>query len=121
GAFPDTGGYNALPYANDDSPRMDDDSSDESLRQQRDDVRCDAALQTLQDVLWRFNETNEGTLSAYDVIGYLVEDLIQSGFCAACISESVEAAFERCGADRMNHKADDESGIIPRTPDDVFH
>lgn len=100
---------------------MQDDSSDEQQRQQRDDVRCDAALQTLQDVLWRFNESNEGTLSAYDVMGFLVEDLIQSGFCPACISESVEAAFERSNADRVQHKADDESGPIPRSPDDVFH
>jgi hypothetical protein len=120
-AFPIVEGYNARPDATGHRCGMDDDSPDENLRQQRDDVRCDAALQTLQDVLWRFNETNEGTLSAYDVIGYLVEDLIQSGFCAACISESVESAFERCGADRVNHKADDESGIIPRAPDDVFH
>ncbi len=105
-----------------DSPRsMQDDTTDENLRQQRDDVRCDVALQTMQDVLWRFNETNEGTLSAYDVIGFLVEDLVQSGFCAACISESIDAAFERCNADRVQHKADDEAGIIPRSPDDVFH
>ena len=100
---------------------MDEEPSDEELRQQRDDVRCDAALQTMQDVLWRFNEANEGTLSAYDVFGFLVEDLIQAGFCAACISESVEAAFERCNVDRVQHKADDEAGIIPRAPDDVFH
>jgi hypothetical protein len=100
---------------------MQDDPTDDELRQQRDDVRCDAALQTLQDVLWRFNEANEGTLTAYDVIGYLIEDLIAAGFCAACISESVEAAFERAQADRMEHKAEDEMGTIPRAPDDVFH
>ncbi|HEX7035252.1 MAG TPA: hypothetical protein VF210_05730 [Pseudomonadales bacterium] len=100
---------------------MDDDPTDEEQRQQRDDVRCDVALQTIQDVLWRFNETNEGTLTAYDVLGYLVEDLIQAGFCAACISESVEAAFERVKADRIEHKADDDAGIIPRSSDDVFH
>ncbi|MFU8816247.1 MAG: hypothetical protein ACNA7W_12930 [Pseudomonadales bacterium] len=100
---------------------MDNDPTDEEQRQQRDDVRCDAALQTIQDVLWRFNETNEGTLSAYDLMGFLVEDLVQSGFCAACISETVEAAFERSKANRVEHKADDGSGIIPRSPGDVFH
>ena len=62
---------------------------DEEQKEQRDDLRCDAALQTIEDVLWRFNESNEGTLSAYDVIGYLVEDLVTSGFCAACIRETV--------------------------------
>ena len=71
-------------------------------------------------MLWRFNESNEGTLTAYDVIGFLMEDLMQSGFCPACISESVDAAFERCKADRDQHKADDDP-IIPRSPDDVFH
>jgi hypothetical protein len=94
---------------------------DEEQKEQRDDLRCDAALQTIEDVLWRFNESNEGTLSAYDVIGYLVEDLVTSGFCAACIRETVDAAFKRCEADTVNHRAEDEEGIIPRSPDDVFH
>ncbi len=48
---------------------------DEAARE-RDDVRCEAALSTLEDVLWRFNETNEGTLAVYDVLGFLVEDLV---------------------------------------------
>lgn len=100
---------------------MPEDPTDDEQKQQRDDVRCDAALQTLQDVLWRFNEANEGTLTAYDVLGFLVEDLVQTGFCPACISESLDAAFERTKADRVEHKAEDESGIIPRSPDDVFH
>lgn len=99
---------------------MQDEDTDDDAKQQRDDIRCDAALQTMQDVLWRFNESNEGTLSAYDVIGFLVEDLVQSGFCPACISESVDAAFERSNADRLQHKADDDP-VIPRSPDDVFH
>lgn len=94
---------------------------DDELKQQRDDLRCDAALQTIEDVLWRFNESNEGTLNAYDVIGYLVEDLISSGFCAACIRETVDAAFKRVNADTVNHRAEDEEGIIPRSPGDVFH
>ena len=55
-----------------------------------------------------------------ELIGFLMEDLMQSGFCPACISESVDAAFERCKADRDQHKADDDP-IIPRSPDDVFH
>jgi len=97
------------------------DSGDEELKQQRDDVRCDVSLQSIQDILWRFNESNEGTLTAYDLLGFLLEDLIQTGFCPACISESVEAAFERCNADRVQHRAEDETRIIPRSPDDVFH
>ena len=92
---------------------------DESARE-RDDVRCEAALQTLEDVLWRFNESNEGTLAVYDVLGFLVEDLIKEGFCAACVKESVNAAFERTGVDLNRHREEDGDGLL-RGPDDVFH
>ena len=70
-------------------------ADDEAGARERDDVRCEATLQTLEDVLWRFNESNEGTLGVYDVLGFLVEDLVKEGFCAACVSESVIAALER--------------------------
>ena len=90
---------------------------DEAARE-RDDVRCEAALQTLQDVLWRFNETNEGTLAVYDVLGFLIEDLIKEGFCAACVSETLTQALERTGIDLKRHREDE--GLM-RGPDDVFH
>ncbi len=90
---------------------------DEAARE-RDDVRCEAALQTLQDVLWRFNESNEGTLAVYDVLGFLVEDLVKEGFCAACVSETVSAALARTGMDLTQHR--EEDGLV-RGPDDVFH
>lgn len=90
---------------------------DESARE-RDDVRCEAALQTLEDVLWRFNETNEGTLAVYDVLGFLIEDLIKEGFCAACVSETTKAALERTGIDLTQHR--EEEGP-ERGPSDVFH
>ncbi|MEM8767784.1 MAG: hypothetical protein AAGE43_10095 [Pseudomonadota bacterium] len=91
---------------------------DEGARE-RDDVRCEAALQTLEDVLWRFNETNEGTLSVYDVLGFLVEDLIKEGFCAVCVKETVAAALERTGVDLERHREEDEGPL--RGPTDVFH
>ena len=90
---------------------------DEAARE-RDDVRCEAALQTLQDVLWRFNESNEGTLAVYDVLAFLIEDLVKQGFCAACVSEAVGAALERTGMDLKQHREEDE---LFRGPDDVFH
>ena len=80
---------------------MQDDERDEESRQERDDVRCDSALQTMQDVLWRFNESNEGTLTAYDVIGFLVEDLVQSGFCAAYLRARRRIAPGPLGAIRI--------------------
>ena len=90
---------------------------DDEAARERDDVRCEAALQTLEDVLWRFNETNEGTLAVYDVLGFLVEDLIKEGFCAACVRETVTAALERTGVDLNTHREDE--GPL-RGPTDVF-
>lgn len=93
-------------------------SDDDEAVRERDDVRCEAALQTLQDVLWRFNETNEGTLAVYDVLGFLIEDLIKEGFCAACVSETMTQALERTGMDPKRHREDE--GLV-RGPGDVFH
>jgi hypothetical protein len=56
---------------------------EDAAARERDDIRCEATLQTMEDVLWRFNESNEGTLAVYDVLGFLIEDLIKEGFCAA--------------------------------------
>lgn len=91
---------------------------EDQAARERDDVRCEAALQTLEDVLWRFNETNEGTLAVYDVLGFLVEDLIKEGFCAACVNETVQAALERTGVDLTQHREEED---LQRGPSDVFH
>ena len=91
---------------------------EDQAARERDDVRCEAALQTLEDVLWRFNETNEGTLAVYDVLGFLVEDLIKEGFCAACVNETVKAALERTGVDLIQHREEED---LQRGPSDVFH
>ena len=93
-------------------------SEEDEAARERDDVRCDSALSTLADVLWRFNETNEGTLTVYDVLGFLVEDLVKAGFCAACVNETVGAALERTGVDLNQHR--EEEGPL-RGPGDVFH
>ena len=85
----------------------------------RDDVRCEAALSTLEDVLWRFIETNEGTLAVYDVLNFLTEDLIKEGFCAACVNETVKTALERTGVDLSTHREEEEGSL--RGPSDVFH
>lgn len=92
---------------------------DEGVRE-RDDLRCEAALQTLEDVLWRFNESNEGTLGVYDVLGFLIEDLVKEGFCAACVNETLKTALERTGLDLTQHREEDSESPM-RGPDDVFH
>jgi hypothetical protein len=95
-------------------------SSDDEGARERDDVRCEAALQTMEDVLWRFNESNEGTLAVYDVLGFLIEDLIKEGFCAACVDETIRTALERTGQDLTRHREDDGDSPL-RGPGDVFH
>jgi len=95
-----------------------DDPVSDTVKKERDDARCDLAVQMVQDVLWRFDESAEGTLTAYDVLGYVVEDLIGAGWCAACINESVVEAYQRAGADPTRHRPDEGA---PFGEDDVFH
>ena len=60
------------------------------------------------------------TLAVYDVLGFLIEDLIKEGFCAACVNETIAAALERTGQDLTNHREGDEE-VPLRGPGDVFH
>ena len=69
----------------------------------RDDIRADTATQTILDVLHRFEEMGEGTLSAYDLVGYVAEGMVKEGFCAACLSETLTAVFREIGADTTRH------------------
>ncbi len=82
---------------------------EDELKHARDDLRCEAAVQTLKDVLWRFEEMNEGTYTMYDLIGYLVEDLVREGCCAACINETLTASFKEVGADPLEHRQDGDA------------
>ena len=71
--------------------------------QERDDVRCDAALQTIRDVLWRFEEASEGTRSVYDVLAFLLEDLMRDGYCPACLKDVLASAADVAKADLTKH------------------
>ena len=72
-----------------------------------DEVRLDSALQTIKDVIWRFEDACEGRRSVYDVVGCLVEELVREGVCPACIDETVKAAFDALSVDATQHKDDD--------------
>ena len=82
---------------------------EDELKQVRDDARCDMAVQTLKDVLWRFEETSEGTYNLYTVIGYLFEDLVREGCCGACLSETLAAVLTELGVDPTVHAEDGDS------------
>ena len=82
---------------------------DEKGKQERDDLRCEAAVQTIKDILWRFEESHEGTRSTYDIIGFVIEDVLKEGFCGACMNEAITAAFNSSGVDPTIHKEDDSA------------
>ncbi len=81
----------------------------EEVKQYGDDARLELALQTIKDVLWRYEEGCEGRHTLYEVIACLLEDLIREGICSACINEVVSSVFDVTGADPVNHNDDEES------------
>ena len=87
----------------------DEEQPDDELKRMRDDVRCEISVQNVKDTLWRFEESNEGNHSLYDLLGYIVEDLVKEGCCAACISETLEAAFKEADADPTEHRRDEST------------
>lgn len=82
---------------------------EDELRQVRDDARCEAAVQTLKDVLWRFEEAGEGHYNLYDMLGFLVEDLIRDGCCGACIQETLSGVMESLAVDPTEHRDDGDA------------
>lgn len=82
--------------------------SDDAANLERDELRMEVAIQTAKDVLFRFEENNEGNRSVYDLLGFLLQDLINEGLCAACLNEVITAAFTETGANVDIHK--DEEG-----------
>jgi hypothetical protein len=97
--------------------------TDDDLKQMRDQVRAEAAVKLVADVLWRFNEEHEETISVYDVVGFVIEGLIAEGMCPACIAEAVQRAFEETKADPNEHLNDEDALRVPvrRDGDDVLH
>jgi hypothetical protein len=83
--------------------------SEEDIKRARDDARCEAAVQTLVDVARRFEETCEGSYTIYDLVGYLVEDLVRDGCCAACIGDTIGAVFQDVGVDPTKHTLNEDT------------
>ena len=83
--------------------------SDQGQNQERDDVRLEVAIQTIKDILLRFEESSEGTRTVYEVLGFVVSDLIADGLCPACLNEAFQMAFTESGADLEIHLDDTTS------------
>ena len=82
---------------------------DEDKKHLQDEARCEAAVQTLKDVIWRFEEISGDTYSIYDILGFLVEDLVREGTCAACVNETLAAVYKDLGIDPNEHQDDGEA------------
>lgn len=78
----------------------------EEAQDSADEIRLESALQTIKDVIWRFEDACEGRRSVYDIMGYLVEDLVKEGVCGACIRETVQDVFDAAGIDPVKHRDD---------------
>ena len=83
----------------------------------------ETVVRNVADTLWRYKDEHEETLSVYDVIGMVLEGLIAEGMCPACISESVQIAFERAGVDPNEHiqEGDGDRPTMNRPDGDVFN
>lgn len=81
--------------------------TDDNVTNQLDEVRMEVAIQTIKDVLLRFEENGEGTRSVYELIGYILQDLLTEGLCPACLNEVLTVAFTETGADAQTHKDED--------------
>ena len=102
-----------MPASDDrDSSQRDPANDPPEIKQARDDARCQAAVQSVKDVLWRFDETSEGNYTLYDVFSYIVEDLVADGCCAACLGEAMAAAFEQSGVNPLEHKPDEDIAVL---------
>ena len=67
-------------------------------------------MQTVVDVMLRFEDLGEGTYSAYDVMSYVMEDLIREGFCPACFSDALAHVCRELGVDPTAHR--DDGGTV---------
>jgi len=82
---------------------------DDEVKQLADDTRLETVLQTVKDILFRFDEQCEGSYTLYDLMGFLAEDLVNEGCCAACIKEAINHAFEQSGIDTEQHRQDGDA------------
>ena len=82
---------------------------DDDLQRIADEVRIDSALSTIKDVLYRLEEASQGSVTLYDALSYLTEDLVREGSCAACLKEAVDRAFKETGANTEEHVQEGEA------------
>ncbi len=95
--------------------------TEDEQRTMRDSTRAETVARMVEDAVWRFNEEHEETISVYDLLGMVVEDLLAEGMCPACLGTAVDEAFERVNADRDTHVTDESPDLVIRNDSGVFH
>lgn len=96
-------------------------TSEEKQRAMRDVARAEITAKMIEDALWRFNDESEESLTVYDLVNGVVQDMIVEGLCPACLRGAIDDAFERAEVDTDTHVAGDEAGPPKRSDDSVFH
>ena len=95
--------------------------TEDEQRTMRDSIRAETVARAVGDALWRFNEEHEETISVYDLLGMVVEDLLAEGMCPACVAGAVDDAFARVNADRDTHISEDAPNLVVRNDSGVYH
>lgn len=95
--------------------------TEDEQRTMRDATRAETVARAVEDAIWRFNEEHEETISVYDLLGMVVEDLLAEGMCPACVADAVDDAFARVNADRDTHITEDSPSLVIRNDSGVYH
>ena len=95
--------------------------TEDEQRAMRDATRAETVARAVEDAIWRFNEEHEETISVYDLLGMVVEDLLAEGMCPACVADAVDDAFARVNADRDTHITEDSPSVVIRNDSGVYH
>lgn len=95
--------------------------TEDEQRTMRDSTRAETVARLVEDAIWRFNEEHEETISVYDLLGMVVEDLLAEGMCPACVAGAVDDAFARVNADRDTHVNEDSPNLVIRNDSGVYH
>lgn len=95
--------------------------TEDEQRTMRDSTRAETVARLVEDAIWRFNEEHEETISVYDLLGMVVEDLLAEGMCPACLAGAVDDAFARVNADRNTHVDEDSPNLVIRNDSGVYH
>ena len=95
--------------------------TEDEQRVMRDSTRAETVARIVEDAIWRFNDDHEETVSVYDLIGIVVEDLLAEGMSPACLANAVDDAFQRVNADRDTHVTEDSPNLVIRNDSGVYH